>query len=81
MKDQLLIIGLVVAFVGGYVVGSFRNGGSTTVQVPLPSNYDPARAVYADAVKQAQDATDRCWKTVIAALTDRAKCEEKGVTH
>lgn len=76
MKDQLLIIGLVVAFAGGYLVGN--RGSVVTVAAP-PVNYDPARALAADIIKAQQDVSDRCYKQMVGLLERDAARRE--VTH
>lgn len=66
--DHALLIGLFMTFsagVGtGYIVG---HGATVTLPPPaIPSNYDPMRAFCADALKEQQALTARCWQDVLA---------------
>ena len=68
-QQQVLLIGIIIAFVGGYLVGSERNNNNNPVVASSPINYDPGRATCNDALRESQAATDRCWKTVVDTLT------------
>lgn len=78
MKDQLLIIGLVVAFGVGYLVGDHH--ASTTVTYAPLNNYDPTKTVCEDTIKAQQEATERCYKDMVAHL-ERLNEKDKGITH
>jgi hypothetical protein len=68
MREQFLIIGIVVAFGVGFLVGNMAK----EVAAPLPVNYDPARQVCMDALKVQKDNGDRCWAQIVAMLGQRA---------
>lgn len=65
MKDQLLIIGISVAFGVGYLVGDRGNRTQLITTTNQPSNYDPARAICDDALKAERARTDTCFKNWI----------------
>ncbi len=71
MKDQLLIVGLVVALASGFVIGYLARG-EQPVQSLFPANYDPARPIVTDALKASQEATERCYQQMVAFLASRA---------
>lgn len=69
---QILVIGLVVAFAAGYLVGA---RGTQVVTLPAPSpvpvNYDPARALAADVIRELQASEARCYQSMITELQKR----------
>lgn len=73
MKPDSIIpvITLIVGAILGYMAG-LRSGETT---VALPSNYDPTRAVVADALKAQQEQTENCYKSMVAKL--QADLEKK----
>jgi hypothetical protein len=50
--NAILLIGLTIAFTGGFIVGSRR---SDPPQSPYPANYDPARADLAASLRACQE--------------------------
>lgn len=72
MNTQILIIGLFIAFGIGYSVGS----GRPDVVNPWPVNYNPQAQMQNDAIKLANEATERCWKLTLQKLQ-----QDKGVGH
>jgi hypothetical protein len=75
---QILIVGLVVAFAAGYLVG---NRGATVVTMPapppLPVNYDPARALASDVIRELQASEARCYQAMISELHTRLEKSDK----
>ena len=67
MSESLFVVGL---FAAGLAVGYLAGSRVTTavVEQTVPSNYDPARAAFADALRIQQEATAACWKTVVGQL-------------
>ncbi len=65
--NQLLLIGLFIAFGVGFGIGA-ASTSATTVSSPYPVNYDPARSVLSDALKTQQDKTEFCYMTMVKKL-------------
>lgn len=79
MKDQILIIGLVVSLTAGFLIGRLSTPVTVSMPQALPSNYDPARAMANDVMKAERESSERCWKQVVSLLDAQAK--EKAATH
>ncbi len=76
MKDQYLIIGIVIAFGVGFMAGAMRGSSPGTLQAPapaIPSNYDPARTVCLDALKMQKESTDACYRGWLEIRPTRKK--------
>lgn len=65
-----LVIGLVIAFGVGYMVGA---AGRATVVEAYPRNYDPARAVESQGIKVAEDNAKFCFD-LLAHHLEQPKC-------
>lgn len=65
--DQGAIIILLLSILF-FAIGYFGGHSSAPAAVQpasIPTNYDPARAGYIDALHEANAATERCWQTVV----------------
>lgn len=80
MKDYIPVVVFASGLILGYLAGSL---GHSVPQYPnVPSNYDPARAAFDDALKQAHDATEQCWKLTIERLrNDSPRTGNPGVNN
>lgn len=72
VKDQVLIIGLVVALAAGFLIGRMSTPLAVTMQPAVPSNYDPTRQLAEDTLKAERDATEKCWQQVVTLLNAKA---------
>lgn len=69
MRESAFIVGIFAAgLVLGYLAGTQREA---VPQSPYPVNYDPSRAIAADALKLQQQQTETCWKATIEFLKKR----------
>ncbi len=76
MKDQILIIGLVVSLGVGYLIGHFSAPRDMVVATQnYPQNYDPARGIANDAIKAAQESQANCWSQLTAILIEKKSPE------
>lgn len=75
---QILTVGLVVAFAAGYLVGA-RGTQVVTLPAPLPVpvNYDPARALASDVIRELQASEARCYQGMLAELRSRLERSDR----
>lgn len=87
MKDLIPLAALILGCILGYLAH-----GPTTLQlappavreVTLPSNWDPSAPLVSEALKDERAATARCYKDLVAVMTeraDKAKKTDKAITH
>jgi hypothetical protein len=77
LKDQILIIGIVVGLGVGYLIGALQHS-ETRIEVPpppVPSNYDPARQMANDVLKSARESEQNCWSQLTAILIEKKSTE------
>lgn len=77
MKNEILIIGIVISFGVGFLTGSLTrttDHGPVVIQPEnrTPANYSPERAIVSDTMKQLQEANTACWNKVEELLTKQA---------
>lgn len=74
----LLVIGLVVAFSAGFLVGERSSPPPQQVEaMPLPANWDPS----ASALKVAQENSKACYDLLQKFVIARGEEDGKRATH
>jgi len=88
MKDaqtHLLIIGLFLSCGVGFLIGHFTAGNGPIVVRPQssddPKNWNPAQAIAEQAIKTANENSERCWTNVRELLAERVKAAQAPVGH